>query len=382
MVTLQFFGFLTGSVLVFWLIRNQRARMLFLSTASLLFIFMHDRAAVLMVVALSAYATGMGVLIAKTGKAIYHRIGVLGVLTVLVACKYLGLLEGTINSLAQFVGLLPVFDITRLFLPLGISYITFKLISYLTDIHSKIITPGKFEEVICYSSLFTIFVAGPIERFERFGPQVQGPPARLSLADIEYGLTRIGVGLVKKLVFADWIGYFINPVWNAPADHSIGVRTLALVGYSFQIYLDFAGYSDIAIGSSRLFGLRIMENFNWPYLQPNMSKFWQSWHISLSEWIREYLFFPLEHVSRNKFWSLVFVPIVAMALCGLWHGASWHFVVWGAWHGAGLSALQFWNSRKRTHKALATLSNTRAFTIASTIATFVFVTVGWLLFRS
>jgi alginate O-acetyltransferase complex protein AlgI len=382
MVSLKFFGFLAGAFLIHWFIPNQRARSWFLSGVSLAFIFVHDRAAAVIVVALSLYATAMGALIAKTGRAIVHRTGVIGVLLVLIVFKYLGLLEGTINSLAQFVGILPVFDINKLILPLGISYITFKCISYLTDIHWKIITPGRFDDVLCYGSLFTIFVAGPIERFERFGPQLSGEPRRLSLSEVEYGLTRIGLGLVKKLVFADWIGYLITPVWNAPEQHSLVIRALALLGYAFQIYLDFAGYSDIAIGSSRLLGLKIMENFNWPYLQPNMSKFWQGWHISLSEWIRDYLFFPLGHVSRTKFWSIVVVPIVAMALCGLWHGAAWHFVVWGVWHGAGLAMLQFWNGQKRTHKSLAKLSNTRAFTIASTIATFLFVTIGWLWFRS
>lgn len=382
MVTLKFFAFLAASTLAYWLIRNQRARMLFLTAVSLAFIFLYDRTATVVVVALALYATAMGAVIGKTGKPVYHRIGVIGVLLALIIFKYLGLLEGTINSLAQFVGLLPIFEIDKLLLPLGISYITFKYISYLTDIHWKIITPGRFDEVLCYGSLFTIFVAGPIERFERFAPQVRGAAAPFAWADVEYGLTRIGLGLIKKLVFADWLGYLITPVWNAPAEYSWGVKAAALVGYAFQIYLDFAGYSDIAIGGSRLFGLKIMENFNWPYLQPNMSKFWQGWHISLSEWIRDYLFFPLGHVSRKKFWSIVCVPLIAMALCGLWHGAAWHFVVWGMWHGAGLAVLQFWNGEKRSHKSLAKLSNTRAFTIASTVATFAFVTIGWLWFRS
>jgi alginate O-acetyltransferase complex protein AlgI len=382
MVSLNFFGFMAASALAYWMIRRQRSRVMFLSAVSLLFIFLHDQYAAVIVVALAIYATALGGLIARSRKPLYHRLSIVGILLVLVVFKYLGLFEGTVNNLARFVGLLPAFDIDHLVLPLGISYITFKFISYLSDIHWKIIDPAPFREVLCYGSLFTIFVAGPIERFERLKPQFQEPAPCFSWTDMESGLMRIAVGLFKKLVVADWIGYFITPVLHTPGEYSMGVRVAALVGYSFQIYLDFAGYSDIAIGGSRLLGLTIMENFTWPYFQPNISKFWQHWHISLSEWIRDYLFFPLSHVSRNRLWILLGVPLVAMALCGLWHGPAWHFAVWGIWHGAGLAALQLWNIQKRSHRVLSTLANSRAFNVASTIATFAFVSIGWLWFRS
>ena len=266
-------------------------------------------------------------------------------------------------------------------LPLGLSYITFKLISYLTDIHWKVITPGSFLEVLCYSSLFTIFVAGPIERFSAFAPQIRQPASRWSSEYAEAAAQRIAVGLFKKLVIADWIGYFTQPVWANPASYGWGIYALALLGYSLQIYLDFAGYSDLAIGSSKLFGLTIMENFDWPYLQPNISLFWRHWHISLSSWIRDYLFFPLGGMSRADVWNLFAVPLIAMGLCGLWHGPAWHFALWGIWIGLGISAGQLWNRQKRFHPALKALADSRAFTLLSTLGTFLFVTIGWIWFR-
>lgn len=335
-----------------------------------------------MVLSLSSVSYVFGLLIAKHPKRLWiHSLGVILVLAVLVVFKYLGFLTGIFNSLASFTNALPQFEITKLLLPLGISYIVFKHISYLTDIKWGLIKHGSFVDFLLYSSLFTIFVAGPIERFERFKPQVEQGRLAFAWADIEYGFMRIVFGMFKKLVLADWIGYFIAPIWANPHHYTEIVRPLALIGYSFQIYFDFAGYSDIAIGSSRLFGIKIMENFNNPYLAPNISQFWRRWHISLSDWIRDYLFFPLSKVSSAKVWTVFFVPIIAMALCGLWHGAAWHYALWGIWHGFGLFVLQMWNERKRKSKPLAKACKQRWFYYASVAMSFSFVTIGWWWFR-
>ena len=381
MIGLAFFGFLVGSASIYWLIPRQQIRTVFLSAVSLVFISLNDRWATVVVVALSVYAYGMGKVIGRTQKPVYHRLGVVGLVLVLVVFKYLGLLEETFNGLSRCIQSLPTFHIDYLILPLGISYITFKFISYLTDIHWNIIRPGNLLEVLCYGSLFTIFVAGPIERFERLVPQLHEPASRFSWAHVDGGLQRIAFGMFKKFVVADWIGHFTSPVWRDPGAYNTGMRALALLGYSIQIYLDFAGYSDIAIGGSRFFGLRIMENFDWPYLQPNITQFWRHWHISLSDWIRDYLFFPLSRVSRNKPWNLIVVPLIAMGLCGLWHGAAPNFVAWGLWHGAGIAALQVWNSQKRSHPTLRILAENSISNVIAVAATFAFVTIGWMWFR-
>ncbi|MFH0865656.1 MAG: MBOAT family O-acyltransferase [Bacteroidota bacterium] len=290
------------------------------------------------------------------------------------------MLTNTWNSLAEFTNALPVFYFEKILLPLGLSYITFKYISYLTDVAWGIIKKGCFFDFLCYGSLFTIYVAGPIERFENLKPQFEEKQKFLS-SYIEEAIERIAIGIFKKAVFANWIGYLINPVLLNYSENDLLLRIIALVGFSLQIYLDFSGYSDIAIGSSRLFGFKIMENFNWPYLQPNIAQFWRCWHISLSQWIRDYLFFPLSRVLSFKIWNMVVVPVIAMGLCGLWHGASWNFLLWGMIHGAAISIFTFWNAIKRKNKRIDRFASNKFFNIICIIFTFIFVTVAWSFFR-
>ncbi len=379
-ISIPFFLTLFISFSLYWLIPRQSYRIFFLSAISLAFIAYLDYHASIVVFCLSVYAYAFSYMVVH-GKYRQARltIGISGLVAILLLFKYLGLLEKTLNDLDSFLGILPVFKIEKIFLPLGLSYIIFKYISYLTDVYWGITKRGTFIELLCYGSLFTIFVAGPIDRFERLQPQFrERTPFSASYAG--EGFERIVFGIFKKVVLADWIGYFINPVFHSPGDYSGHIWGLALIGYSFQIYFDFSGYSDIAIGSSRFFGLRIMENFNWPYLQPNISQFWRCWHISLSDWIRDYLFFPLSRVSSNKVWIMLFVPVIAMGLCGFWHGARWHFLVWGIIHGLGIAGLQVWNLIKKKKPSLAAISKTGWFNVFSIILTFAFVTFAWIWF--
>lgn len=382
MISLKYFSILIVSLIVYWLIPRQRLRNILLIVSSLYFIYSLDRWSVIVVVSLTIISYCFGLLIYKyKKKAWIHALSVTLVLAVLIVFKYLGFLAGVFNSITAFLNVLPAFEIKHLLLPLGISYISFKHISCLTDIKWGLVEPGSFIDFLLYSSLFTIFVAGPIERFERLKPQLEVKKIDFAWNHVDYGFMRIVFGMFKKLVLADWIGYFISPVWSSPHEYGHLIRILALIGYSFQIYFDFAGYSDIAIGSSRLFGLKIMENFNNPYLAPNISQFWRRWHISLSDWIRDYLFFPLSTVSRKKVWQMFFVPVIAMAICGLWHGAAWHYIFWGVWHGVGLSVLQLWNQRKRKDKKLAKATRAKWFYYAAVFMNFSFVTLGWWWFR-
>ena len=382
MISFEYFAILLISLILYWLIPKQSIRNILLIISSLIFIYLLDKWSVVVVLSLTLFSYLFGNLIYKYPKKGWiHFLGVGGILSALIVFKYLGFLTGIYNSLADFVSILPIFEIRKLLLPLGISYIVFKHISYLTDIKWGLVKPGRFIDFFLYSSLFTIFVAGPIERFERFKPQVEINKIPFTWKNIDYGFTRIVFGLFKKLVLADWIGYFINPVWEKPFLYSPVIGLLALVGYAFQIYFDFAGYSDIAIGASRLFGFKIMENFNKPYLAPNISQFWRRWHISLSDWIRDYLFFPLSHISSKKYWQIFFVPVIAMALCGLWHGPAWHYVFWGVWHGVGLCVYQLWNERKRSNKNLNKATKAPWVKYTSILTNFSYVTLGWLWFR-
>jgi alginate O-acetyltransferase complex protein AlgI len=380
-ISFYFFGILILSATIYWQLPKQDFRTIFLIITSLGFIYIYDKFAVLVIILLTISAYGFAYLIEKQKKKkLFHHLSIIGLVIVLGLFKYLGFFADMFSSMTSFISGLPVFHFEKLLLPLGISYIVFKYISYLTDIYWGIVKKGNIIDFFLYGSLFTIYVAGPIERFERFKPQIE-KKQKFQISFLEDAFQRIVFGLFKKLVIADWVGYFIAPILENQSSYSLGIRNLALLGYSIQIYLDFSGYSDIAIGSSRLFGLKVMENFNWPYFQPNISKFWRNWHISLSDWIRDYLFFPLSRLSENKLWLTFAVPLIAMGLCGLWHGAAWHFVLWGLWHGMGLTVLQVWNKQKRMQKIIPIKVFNKPFPVLGIACTFCFVTIGWLLFR-
>lgn len=383
LISFQFFIALILSLFIYRIIPNQLIRNIFISVVSLIFVWSYDNTAALIIVVLSIYSFIFGYFIERNSKkSLLHFLSVLGLIIILAIFKYLGFLINTFNSIASFTVLLPEFKFEKLLLPLGLSYIILKHISYLTDIKWGINKAGKFDEFLFYSSFFTIYFAGPIERFERFQKELtKYNLSKFDYNNIEEGFKRIVFGIFKKAVIADWLGYFIAPVFQDSMNHSFLYKSLALFGYSLQIYFDFSGYSDIAIGSSNLFGIKIMENFNNPYLKNNISQFWQNWHISLSSWIKDYLFFPLSRKNDNKIWILILVPLIAMSLCGLWHGPSWHFVLWGAYHGAGISVFQLYTQLKRKNKLMFAFTNKPWFNVVSIIITFVFVTIGWKFFR-
>jgi alginate O-acetyltransferase complex protein AlgI len=381
MLSISFFVCLLSAFFVYWTIPKQAWRNIFLSVASVACISFLDKWAGLVVVCLSLYTYFFALLITrKSQKNVFNVIGIVGLVLILIIFKYLGLLVNTWNSLAEFSKQLPFFSFEKLLLPLGLSYIIFKYISYLTDVSWGVVKKGKFIDFICYGSLFTIYVAGPIERFENLKPQLE-QQQNFSFTLVGEGFERIVFGIFKKAVLADWIGYFITPVLSHQSEHSFFIQCIALTGFSLQIYFDFSGYSDIAIGSSRLFGFKIMENFNWPYLQPNIALFWRCWHISLSSWIRDYLFFPLNRCFSAKWWNLLIVPIIAMGLCGLWHGASWNFLLWGMLHGAALVVFQLWITIKKKYKPQFAFTNAKWFNSVSILVTFAFVTFAWIWFR-
>jgi len=381
MVDIPFFLWLLFAVAVYWIIQKQVLRLLFLSAISFVFISYLDKNSALLVLLLSLFSYGIAYLIENTKhKALFHGLGIVCLLAVLIIFKYLGLLTNVLNDLHGFINFLPAFHIEKLILPLGLSYLVFKYISYITDVYWEITSKGNFLQFLCYGSLFTTYVAGPIERFTNLHPQLI-EKQKFSSTLFSESIERIIYGIFKKVVLADWIGYFILPILKQPNEYSFIIQVVAMIGFSIQIYIDFSAYSDIAIGSSRLFGFKIMENFNWPYLQPNIAQFWRCWHISLSSWIRDYVFFPLSRWFSFKFWNMIIVPIIAMGLCGLWHGASWGFLIWGMLHGAALAIFQMWTIIRKKNKVLAKVSVQKWFNLLSILITFAFITVAWRWFK-
>jgi len=372
-----FFIILIPTFILYWLIPDKyKIRQILLVISSFVFLYIFDLSAMIITLILTIYTYSGGYFIGSRKNlnlAYWLLIG--GLLICLIFFKYIGLLVPAFDSLNTFVKIFPKFELKNILLPLGISYIVLKHISYLTDIKWGIIKKQDFIFFLTYSSFFTIFTAGPIERYEKFQPQLENRGDKFEWKYLDEGFQRIIFGLFKKFVLANWIAFFINPVLQNQNDYTFELKSLALLGFSLQIYFDFSGYSDIAIGSSRLFGFKIMENFNFPYLKQNISQFWRSWHISLSEWIRDYIFMPLARLSTNKIWFYFFAPVISMGICGIWHGAKWGFLLWGIWHGIGLSAYQIY--RKNVKKKYA---NSIFVNSLSVLLTFIFVTLGWYFF--
>jgi alginate O-acetyltransferase complex protein AlgI len=223
-----------------------------------------------------------------------------------------------------------------------------------------------------FVSFFPLVTSGPIARAKDFLPQLNVMALRSE--DLRYGATLIAIGLIKKLVLADNIGSLIDPVFINPPYHDSAVIILATFAFGLQLYLDFSGYSDIAIGSARALGFKIPPNFNSPYLAANPSEFWHRWNISLSSFLRDYLYIPLGGNRKGDVMTYRNL-IITMVLCGLWHGATWNFLIWGAYHGCLLTA------HRLIGNSLGGRFIGRFWVIPKVITTQYFVFLGWLFFR-
>jgi len=220
--------------------------------------------------------------------------------------------------------------------PLAISFFTFEFVHYLYDVRKgrmRITNPVDFA---LFAIFFPSLVAGPIKRCGDFLPQLHRGIAGVSAEDVAAGLARIALGFAKKIVIADNLAQIINFYGPNFTRQPLAMRWLLLGAIAIRILFDFSGYSDMAIGLARLFGIGLPENFRWPYLARDLQEFWQRWHISLSTWIRDYIYIPLGG-SRFGVTRKIINGFIVFALCGLWHGAAWNFILWGVYHGAGLA---------------------------------------------
>jgi alginate O-acetyltransferase complex protein AlgI len=276
----------------------------------------------------------------------------------------------------------PHFDII---LPPAISYFTFASLSYVIDVYYERIAPARsLTNYSLFVSFFPKLLAGPIMRAGDFLPQVQ-QRVRACAAEIEAGLCCFLLGAVKKLVISDQIAPHVNLIFAAPAQYDGLTLLQGVLGYAIQIYCDFSGYSDMAIGCALILGFRLPENFQMPYSAISITEFWRRWHITLSTWFRDYVFIPMEVAgknARNVTLRAAGNLIVTMLLVGLWHGASWNFVIWGGMHGAALAAHRGWTA----WHPLASLTHHRAFqsvwALFSRLLTLGVVLLAWVFFRA
>lgn len=362
---------------VYWLLRWPLARLLFLLLACAVFHGHYAGAAgVLPVIVLGITVYFLGL----TGNPKACIAGIVLCAGTLVFYKYTEFLcSGLLAFLSPSLSVKAVDSYTRHIpgIPLAISFFTFEFVHYLYEVRRKrppIRHPLDF-------ALFTIFfpslVAGPIKRYDEFLASLKSGIRKVSSDDIAVGLVRIATGYFKKTCIADNLTTYVNTYVPYYSTLPQIERWKILFAIALRILMDFSGYSDIAIGFARLFGIRLMENFNWPYLAINIQNFWQRWHISLSTWIRDYIYIPLGG-GRVGVPRRVANGLIAFGLCGLWHGAAWHYVLWGIYHGLGLAVCANYRKAGAPGRWLG-----KAFSripVFGWAVTLIFVCLGWLLF--
>ncbi len=282
-------------------------------------------------------------------------------------------LSDSVNGILNGVGIpyqVPVFNYL---LPVGISFYVFQSMSYTIDFYrGQIKRETSFIRYATFVSLFPQLVAGPIERASHLLPQLQRTP-RIKREDVADGVSLFVVGLFKKIALADYLALYVDPVYGSPEDYQAPALLLATFAFAWQIYFDFSGYTDMARGIGRLFGIRLMLNFNNPYLATGLGDFWRRWHISLSTWFRDYVYIPLggnRHGELRTYVSMV----LTMLISGLWHGAMWTFVLWGAVHAVGRVITR---SLEQT-----AFYRDRVPTFAKQLLTFGVVMLAWVFFRA
>src|ERR1700676_4768092 len=297
--------------------------------------------------------------------------GIVGNIAILIVYKYADFLAENLNLALAPLGPHRI-PLLHLALPIGVSFVVFEKITYLVDTYRGTSRPAaRFSDYCLFVLFFPKLLAGPILKYHEMKDQIAKPPA-VEWSDFGTGFLRFARGLGRKLLIADPLGGFVNQVFAAdPASLSAGYAWLGLGSFTLQIYFDFSGYSDMAIGLARMLGFRLKENFNSPYVSQSLTEFWRRWHISLTTWIRDYLYLPLGGNRRGE--ARTYLNLwICFLLSGLWHGASWNFVLWGAYNGLFLTL-----DRMFLEKALK-----RTGALASTLVPLLIVMSGWVIFRS
>ncbi|HSO50062.1 MAG TPA: MBOAT family protein, partial [Acidimicrobiia bacterium] len=288
--------------------------------------------------------------------------------------KYWGFFVDSAATLLSSFGLEPNLPLLQVVLPVGISFYTFQTLSYTIDVYRRHLEPeASLTRFALFVAFFPQLVAGPIERARHLLPQLRNLPSTPRQIDWSGSSKLIVRGLFRKVVIADGLAPLVNEVFATPGRYGSITVALGVIAFSLQIYGDFAGYTDIARGTARLFGVDLMENFKAPYLSRGFSEFWRRWHISLSTWLRDYLYLPLGG-SRGGRLATSRNVMLTMLLGGLWHGAAWGFVVWGGLHGVYL-VVERWVLRDRTKDG----DKSRGLPV---ILVFAIVTLTWIPFRA
>lgn len=373
-----FLKFFAGFLLLYWLVRNNlRARNLLIVAASYLFYGWWDYRFLGLILFSSLLDFYVGLGIARQGDPKRRRLwlmaSIVANLGILGFFKYFDFFITSFAALLQKIGVPFQTSTLGIILPVGISFYTFQAMSYTIDVYRGNTSPCRnVLNFLAFVSFFPQLVAGPIERASHLLPQFERALS-ITRPMIEQGVWLIIWGMFKKVAVADNLDPLVRMVYGSDSYSGTAVA-LATIAFGFQIYCDFSGYSDIARGTARVLGFDIMWNFNLPYFASSIRDFWQRWHISLSTWLRDFLYISLGGNRRGQA-RTYFNLLLTMFLGGLWHGAAWNFVLWGLWHGVGLIAYRAW----KTYVKLPPLPFGNA---PAWLLTMAFVFYGWLLFRA
>ncbi|OGG51455.1 hypothetical protein A2704_04620 [Candidatus Kaiserbacteria bacterium RIFCSPHIGHO2_01_FULL_54_36b] len=367
--------FLPAVLAVFWLIRGRTARTILLIAAGLAFYGYWNWRFIPLLVGSATVSFALALLISRLNRQSSRRLalsaGIIVHLGLLGFFKYAGFFLGNVGAAASALGLSFTAPMLSIILPLGISFSTFQAISYLVDVYRKTIPPERNPlRFLCYATLFPNMASGPILRYREIAPDLDQIGSPAIPAAIHRGVMLLIIGLAKKVIIADQLAETVDSLWGSPEMLTAAGAWLATIGYGLQLYFDFSGYSDMAVGIGSLFGLTIPQNFNSPYKALSPSDFWRRWHMTLGTWIKDYLYIPLGG-SRRGLPRTATNLVLIMTAIGLWHGAAWTFVVWGAYHGALLAG---YHLTKRWYDRLPALVR-RA-------GTFALISIGWIPFRS
>lgn len=371
---------LGSSIVIYWFILPERWRSLFLFLMSLLFISLFNLKYVLyfLLHIILVYSAGLYINKGEKKKKLILILTLLWLIGNLCFFKYSDLFISTVIEAGFRFSWMPKIAFPTILLPLGMSYIIFRLIHFVVEVYKKKSPKCSFIEFGLYVLFFPTFLAGPVERFQRFHTQTMELKG-LDLSSINQGLYRIFFGVVKKFVIADNLARWVIPALHTPESYPRFLVPLLVYGTAIQVYLDFSGYTDMALGVSKLFGYKIMENFNRPFFQRNIALFWRNWHISVYSWIRDYFFFPFfgYRASTLKIYIGIFMTMVVFML---WHKGNLNFLLLGIYHGLGLVIWQLYQEIKRKYPTIRKWSLRPYVNPIAIFFTFNFVSVSFLFF--
>jgi len=385
--SIDFAVFLTIVFILYWTIaRNSLIRQnIVLLAASYFFYGWWDWRLLFLIVFISTFNYFSGIGISKQKKE--HQRKYLLILSLFINLGILGFFKYYNFFIENLSGIFSIFgnplniSTLNILLPIGISFYTFQNISYIIDIYREEILPEK--NILIFFNLVAFFpklVTGPIEKSSNILPQFNKKRVFDYNLSVD-GLRQILWGIFKKIVIADNCAFFVNEIFNNTSYYPGSTLLLGVFLFSFQIYADFSGYSDIAIGSAKLLGINLMQNFNYPYFAESVADFWRRWHISFSNWLRDYIFIPLQFKYRDLgVWGNILSIMITFILCGLWHGTNWTFIVWGFLHGTYMSFSLLTQKRRRLF--IYNFINWNSFnSFVRIFTTFILVSFAWIFFK-